>query len=33
MHEDNMQYDKVYKSKYEIILTKIAELNTQTETL
>jgi chromosomal replication initiation ATPase DnaA len=28
MHEDNMQYDKVYKSKYEIILTKIAELNT-----
>jgi chromosomal replication initiation ATPase DnaA len=29
MHEDNMQYDKVYKAKYEIILTKIAEINQQ----
>jgi chromosomal replication initiation ATPase DnaA len=30
MHEDNMQYDKVYKAKYEIILAKIEELkNTQ----
>ena len=30
MHDDNMQYDKVYKAKYEIILTKIEELkNTQ----
>jgi chromosomal replication initiation ATPase DnaA len=32
MHEDNMVYDKVYKSKYETILRKIAELNTQNET-
>jgi hypothetical protein len=27
-HDDNMNYDKVYRGKYEIILTKIAELNT-----
>jgi chromosomal replication initiation ATPase DnaA len=34
MHEDNMQYDKVYKAKYEIILAKIEELkNTQNENL
>jgi chromosomal replication initiation ATPase DnaA len=26
MHEDNMQYDKVYKAKYEIILAKIEQL-------
>jgi hypothetical protein len=32
MHEDNMVYDKVYKSKYETILRKIAELNSQNET-
>ena len=32
MHDDNMQYDKVYKAKYEIILAKIEELkNTQNE--
>ena len=27
-HDDNMNYDKVYRGKYETILTKIAELNT-----
>ena len=32
MHDDNMQYDKVYKAKYEIILAKIEELkNTQSD--
>jgi chromosomal replication initiation ATPase DnaA len=27
-HDDNMNYDKVYRAKYEIILTKIERLNT-----
>jgi chromosomal replication initiation ATPase DnaA len=32
MHDDNMNYDKVYKAKYEIILAKIEELkNSQDE--
>jgi len=32
MHDDNMQYDKVYKAKYEIILAKIEQLkNSQDE--
>jgi chromosomal replication initiation ATPase DnaA len=30
-HDDNMNYDKFYKNKYEMILSKIAELNEPNE--
>jgi chromosomal replication initiation ATPase DnaA len=31
-HDDNMNYDKFYRNKYETILRKIAELNEPNET-
>ena len=30
-HDDNMNFDKFYKNKYETILNKIAELNESNE--
>jgi chromosomal replication initiation ATPase DnaA len=30
-HDDNMNYDKIYRGKYETILKKIAELNEPNE--